>query len=161
MRTGAEVLESNSSVEPKEVCANKNVNWLDCPGSWTFICALIFSSWLVASSWVEPGTAWTWVHVGHGLVSYYLLHWHKGSPVEADQGKYDSLTFWEQLDDGVQGTANRKFFMTIPVVLFILASHGCEYQRQPLGLNLLVVLWLTLAKLPALHRVRIFGIGKY
>jgi hypothetical protein len=159
MRT--DVMEQQLVKEPKAVCANKNVNWLDCPGSWTFIGVLIFLSWLVISTWVEPGMAWTYVHIGHGIISYYLLHWNKGSPVEADQGEYDRLTFWEQLDDGVQGTAKRKFFITIPVVLFILSSHGCDYRRQPLGLNLIVVLWLTLAKLPALHRVRIMGIGKY
>ncbi len=35
-----------------------------------------------------------------------------------------SMTFWEQIDDGVQFTATRKFFTVIPVVLFLLASHG-------------------------------------
>lgn len=159
--TSNTVMDEQVAEEPKEFCANRNVNWLDCPGSWTFICVLIFLSWLVVSTWVEPGMAWTYVHVLHGALSYYLLHWQKGSPVESDQGEYDTMTFWEQLDDGVQGTGKRKFFMTIPVVLFILASHGCEYQRQPLGLNLVVVAWLTAAKMPAMHNVRIFGIGKY
>ncbi len=155
------LITSPSKPVPREVVSNKNVNWLDAPGSWTFISTLILVAWLGLCTVVDPGMAWTYVHIGHGLLSYYLLHWHKGSPVEADQGEYDSLTFWEQLDDGVQGTANRKFFATIPVVLFILASHGCEYKRQPLGINLIVVLWLLVAKLPVMHKVRIFGIGKY
>ncbi len=80
---------------------------------------------------------------------------------QSDQGKYDSQTFWEQMDDGVQFTSNRKFFTAVPVVLFLLASHTTDYRRQPMGLNLAVVLLLLLAKLPAFHRVRIFGINKY
>lgn len=156
-----EVLDQHLSREPAEVCSNRNVNWLDCTGSWTFISVLILLSWLVISTFIDPGLAWSYVAVVHGLMSYYLLHWQKGSPVEADQGMYDSLTFWEQLDDGVYGTGTRKFFTIVPVVLFILASHGCDYRRQPLGLNIVIVAWLVLAKLPAMHRVRILGIGKY
>jgi len=47
------------------------------------------------------------------------------------------------------------------VVLFLLANHGTDFGRQPLGLNLLVLLVLVIAKLPALHKVRILGINKY
>jgi len=65
-----------------------------------------------------------------------------------------------QLDDGVQYTGTRKFFTLIPVVLFILATHGTDYRRQPLGLNLGVAIVLLVAKAPALHKVRIFGINK-
>lgn len=47
----------------------------------------------------------------------------QGSPLGDDQGKYGALTFWEQMDDGVQNTANRKFFTAVPVVLYLLAAH--------------------------------------
>lgn len=106
------------------------------------------------------GFAWTYVHLIHGVVTYYLLHWHKGSPINMDQGRYDKLTFWEQLDDGVQNTINRKFFTLVPVVLFLLATHGSDYRRQPLGLNLAVVLILVIAKFSSMHKVRLFGIGE-
>ena len=89
-----------------------------------------------------------------------IQHCVQGSPIDVDQGKYDKLTFWEQLDDGVQYTGTRKFFTLIPVVLFILATHGTDYRRQPLGLNLGVAIVLLVAKAPALHKVRIFGINK-
>lgn len=81
--------------------------------------------------------------------------------VQPSQGKYDGLTFWEQLDDGVQYTSNRKFLTLVPVVLFLLAAHGTDYRRQPLGLNLIVLLVLVVAKFPAMHKVRILGINKY
>ena len=44
------------------------------------------------------------------------------------QGKYDGMTFWEQLDDGVQNTNNRKVLTLVPVVLFLLATHGTDYR---------------------------------
>ena len=47
------------------------------------------------------------------------------------QGKYDGMTFWEQLDDGVQNTSNRKFLTLVPVVLFLLATHGTDYRWSP------------------------------
>ncbi|KAK9819270.1 hypothetical protein WJX81_002407 [Elliptochloris bilobata] len=146
---------------PERAISNKNVEWLSAPGAWTFVVALIVLSWLLISLVVDPGLAWTFVHLLHGAVTYPLLHWNKGSPVQLDQGRYDGLTFWEQLDDGVQHTATRKFFTALPVVLFLLASHGTDYGRQPLGLNLIALAVLVIAKLPALHKVRILGINKY
>ena len=212
------------------VTTNKNVEWINAPGAWTFITALIILGWLLACLFVDSGLAWTYVHLGHGVITYYLLHWNKGSPVQMDQvsshacmlpcqprlpmtpchdirllrqarekylqqsppyfqgrrltklcsrlqlkcclrpawhchcrtsvsrdamafnhmhmmpagpcrcasepsqrscalqGKYDGMTFWEQLDDGVQNTNNRKFLTLVPVVLFLLATHGTDYR---------------------------------
>lgn len=101
----------------------------------------------------DTGLAWTYVHLIHGVLTYYLLHWCKGSPNPEDLGKYNSLTIWEQLDNEAYGTLNRKVFTIVPVVVFILATHGADFRKQPLGLNLAVVLVLLAAKLPALHKV--------
>lgn len=83
--------------------------------------------------------------------------------MEEDGGKYDKLTFWEQVDGGVYATGNRRLFMVMPVVLFVLATHGTDFRKQPLGLNLAVVLLCVIAKLPALHKVtgrgRAEGVG--
>lgn len=70
---------------PKEVTVNKNVEWLSAPGAWTFILALIVLTWLLLSLVLDPGLAWTWTHLIHGCITYYLLHWNKGSPVQMDQ----------------------------------------------------------------------------
>jgi len=77
----------------------------------------------------------------------------------SSQGKYDNLTFWEQLDDGLQYSTTRKFLTAVPVVLFLLASHSTEYARQPLALNLIAVLVMVIAKLPVMDRVRILGMN--
>jgi dolichol kinase len=71
------------------------------------------------------------------------------------------MTFWEQIDDGVQFTATRKFFTVVPVVLFLLASNSSDFRRQPLGVNLFIVIVLLVAKLSSMHKVRILGINKY
>lgn len=43
------------------------------------------------------------------------------------------------------------------MLLFILASHSTDYAHQPLALNLIAVVVLVIAKLPMMHKVRIFG----
>jgi len=41
----------------------------------------------------------------------------KGTPFADDQGIYNGLTWWEQMDNGQQLTRNRKFLTLVPVVL--------------------------------------------
>jgi hypothetical protein len=71
------------------VATNKNTNWLDNRAAWLFYLLLIFLTWVVVSSVTDPGMAWTYVHLAHGVITYYLLHCSKGSPIQEDQGKYD------------------------------------------------------------------------
>lgn len=42
------------------------------------------------------GGSLTATHVVHGVLTFYIFHWHKGSPISFDQGEYDALTWWEQ-----------------------------------------------------------------
>ena len=147
---------------PPPAHINRNAEWVSTPGGWAFILVLVALGWLASAALLgDPGGAWTVVHLAHGALTFYLFHWMKGSPVAADQGKYDGLTFWEQLDDGVQNTATRKFLTSLPALTFALASHGSDYAAQPLGLNLVVLLVLLVAKLPAMHTVRLFGINRW
>mmetsp|Transcript_13926 Transcript_13926/g.30084 ORF Transcript_13926/g.30084 Transcript_13926/m.30084 type:complete len:158 (-) Transcript_13926:566-1039(-) len=155
--------KSDIKRSPSEVVINKNVNWLNHPAAWAWYIGLVFLGWLVLCAIIDDaGMAWTYTHLIHGVATYYLLHWTKGTPFpEDDNGKYDRLTFWEQVDNGVYATRNRKLFTIVPVILFVLATHGTDFRKQPLGLNLAVVLVCLLAKLPVFHKVRIFGINKY
>jgi hypothetical protein len=144
-----------------EVNMNRNTNWLSSKGAWAWYFGLILTVWAITSAFVDPGLAWTYTHLIHGCITFYFLHWMKGSPMQDDQGMYDHLTFWEQLDNEVYSTATRKMFAVTPVVLFLLASHSSEYHRQPLALNLLAVAVLLIAKFPQMHTVRILGINRY
>mmetsp|Transcript_11551 Transcript_11551/g.20825 ORF Transcript_11551/g.20825 Transcript_11551/m.20825 type:complete len:154 (-) Transcript_11551:1277-1738(-) len=144
------------------VDVNRNVDWLNSPATWTWYILIILISWLGITGVIDDaGMSWTYVHLIHGVITYYLLHWSKGTSVKEDFGKFDSLTFWEQLDNRSYGTRNRKLFTVMPLVLFTLATHGTDFKKQPLGLNLIVVMVLLIAKLPILHKVRFFGINKY
>mmetsp|Transcript_25928 Transcript_25928/g.65382 ORF Transcript_25928/g.65382 Transcript_25928/m.65382 type:complete len:159 (+) Transcript_25928:307-783(+) len=139
------------------VMLNKNTNWLSGEGAWAFYIFLVVCAYLTVCTFVGAGLAWTYTHLAHAAVTFYFFHYSKGSPFSEDQGKYDTLTFWEQLDDGVLHTNNRKFLTAVPVLLFILASHSTDYAHQPLALNLIAVVVLVIAKLPMMHKVRIFG----
>ncbi|WOL18148.1 hypothetical protein Cni_G26941 [Canna indica] len=92
-------------------------------------------------------------------VTYYFFHWKKGTPFAEDQGIYNNLTWWEQIDNGKQLTRNRKFLAVVPVVLYLIASHTTDYQHPMLFLNTLAVAILVVAKFPNMHKVRIFGIN--
>ena len=78
-----------------------------------------------------------------------------------DQGSNRRLTHWEQLDHGVQYTPTRKFLTVVPVALFILASAYSKYDKLHFALNFVSLACVLLPKLPAFHRVRLFGINKY
>ncbi|CAM0905801.1 unnamed protein product [Alopecurus aequalis] len=155
------------------VDVNKNTEWFMYPGVWTTYILLLFFAWLLvlSVSGCSPGAAWTAVNLGHFavrtapvassyLITYHFFHWKKGTPFAADdQGIYNRLTWWEQIDNGQQLTRNRKFLTVVPVVLYLIASHLTDYNQPMLFLNTVAVLVLVVAKLPNMHKVRIFGIN--
>ena len=46
-----------------------------------------------------------------------MLHWNKGTASHDDQGRYNHLTFWEQIDAGTQETSTRKFMTVVPIIM--------------------------------------------
>ncbi|KAK1258377.1 hypothetical protein QJS04_geneDACA007018 [Acorus gramineus] len=164
-----------STVPPPDM--NKNTEWFMYPGVWTTYIFILFFSWLIVLSvfGCTPGMAWTIVNLSHFFVTYYFFHWKKGTPFAEDQGIYNALTWWEQMDNGKQLTRNRKFLTVVPVVLsggasnpadivphidvYLIASHTTDYQHPMLFLNTLAVAVLVVAKFPNMHKVRIFGIN--
>ncbi|KAL3499046.1 hypothetical protein ACH5RR_041778, partial [Cinchona calisaya] len=50
-------------------------------------------------------------------ITYHFFHWKKGTPFSEDQGIYNRLTWWEQIDSGKHLTRNGKFPTVVPVVL--------------------------------------------
>lgn len=55
-----------------------------------------------------------------------MFHWVQGIPFENNQGAYDGLTLWEQIDGGVQFTATRKFLTAVPIVLYVYIKERKE-----------------------------------
>ncbi|KAG2380177.1 uncharacterized protein HKW66_Vig0169560 [Vigna angularis] len=58
------------------------------------------------------------------MVTYHFFHWKKGTPFAEDQGIYNRLTWWEQVDNGKQLTRNRKFLTVVPLVLSLQPFSG-------------------------------------
>jgi hypothetical protein len=50
-------------------------------------------------------------------LTFWALHWNRGSPVWNDQGEHIEQTVWEQIDAGVPWTDTRKFFLIVPIML--------------------------------------------
>lgn len=93
-------------------------------------------------------------------ITFIFLHWAKGNPFFHGQGKYDKLTFWEQLDDGKQYTPTRKVLTIVPVLLFIGATHYTNYDFNYLVLNLITFVPTIIGKFATMHKVRILGINR-
>ena len=104
---------------------NLNVNWMDYSGAWSFYLLAVIMVWFCffVLDGFRSGTAWTYTNMVHFLITFYLFHWKKGSPINADQGQFDDLTFWEQIDDGVHWTNTKKFLAGVPIGLCLLASN--------------------------------------
>jgi len=89
-------------------------------------------------------------------------HSQHGTPWETgDQGVVRQLTHWEQIDDGAQFTATRKFLTIVPIVMFMLTSFYTKYDYFHFCINITTMILVVLPKLPMFHQVRIFGINKY
>jgi ORMDL family len=86
------------------------------------------------------------------------LHWNRGSP--SDQGENINKTIWEQIDNGVQWTESKKFFMVVPIALFLIVCYATNWQTEYLVFNVVVLCILLIAKMPGMHGVRLFHINE-
>ena len=83
----------------------------------------------------------------------------KGCPDDSTQGEYNALTLFEQIDAGVPWTNTKKFLILVPTILTWIACHEANYKPIYIVVNIGIFAILTIAKLPQMHRVRIFGIN--
>uniref|UniRef100_A0A7S0F517 ORM1-like protein 3 n=1 Tax=Hanusia phi TaxID=3032 RepID=A0A7S0F517_9CRYP len=103
---------------------NYNVDWINDRGTWWFYLLMLgLSRWCCFLAGVNEEWSWSFVLISHSIITFWLVHWKTGSLLtwEDDSGKYDGMTYWEQIDDGVENTGNRKFLRIVPLVLFLLA----------------------------------------
>jgi hypothetical protein len=92
---------------------------------------------LTTSSWRLQGT-------------FLALHWARGSPLWEDQGEHVDQTCWEQIDNGVPWTDTRKFFMIVPIVLYVLAVFAL--LRAALLISYFADFWLSVISLITIKR---------
>lgn len=67
-------------------------------------------------------------------VTFWALHWAKGSVIGDDQGEYNDKTLWEQLDQGVPWTATKKFLLFVPVAVCVRRAAPRPAPRAHLAL---------------------------
>nr|XP_004401690.2 PREDICTED: ORM1-like protein 2 isoform X1 [Odobenus rosmarus divergens]XP_012418299.1 PREDICTED: ORM1-like protein 2 isoform X1 [Odobenus rosmarus divergens] len=158
----SEASRMNVGVAHSEV--NPNTRVMNSRGIWLAYIILVGLLHVVLLSipFFSIPVVWTLTNVIHNLAMYVFLHTVKGTPFETpDQGKARLLTYWEQMDYGLQFTSSRKFLSISPIVLYLLASFYTKYDAAHFLINTASLLSVLLPKLPQFHGVRLFGINKY
>jgi hypothetical protein len=89
---------SSSSIHQMQVESNKNVDWMQSRFWWPVYISMIVVARAIAL-FVPASRAWQWtaVHVLHGILTYWALHFNRGSPLWEDQGEHIKQTVWEQV----------------------------------------------------------------
>eukprot|EP00755_Sulcionema_specki_P013549 Sspe_Gene.54245::Locus_29947_Transcript_1_1_Confidence_1.000_Length_649::g.54245::m.54245 len=117
---------------------NPMTQWLHSYNFWVLyiltIAMLRLFLWVLVA---DPAVGWTITSVVHSILSYVFLHWLKGAPIGdlSIRGRYDHMTFWEQIDGSFHGTPTRKLFTTVPIIIFFIALN---WVRD----NYLLLAWL-------------------
>mmetsp|Transcript_43184 Transcript_43184/g.86647 ORF Transcript_43184/g.86647 Transcript_43184/m.86647 type:complete len:165 (+) Transcript_43184:151-645(+) len=138
-----------------QVEENRNVAWINERGAWWFYLLLLaLAYWVCFVIGFPNDVAMSAVLIGHSLVTFWLIHWKKGSLLtwEDDSGKYDRLTYWEQIDGGREHTANRKLLRVVPMILLFLAYRATEGQGWLFNVDLVLSLIVIVPKLSFLWR---------
>lgn len=144
---------------------NRNTEWMKEQGG-MWMLGLIYPLCLVGI-WATVFTitsmtvayALSVTNITHGVLSFALLHWIKGSPDFYDQGTFNGLTYWEQIDNGEPWTWTKKYLILVPTVLTLLTLVASNYNIEYVAVNLPIWLTLVVAKLPMMEGVRILGIN--
>ncbi|KAI8384997.1 uncharacterized protein BYT42DRAFT_564321 [Radiomyces spectabilis] len=138
---------------------NFNSSWVNYKGAWFTTLVVIIALKMLYSvmPFLSPDLSWTLTNLSFNAGQYIMFHWVTGIPFENHQGAYDGLTLWEQIDGGVQFTATRKFFVAVPILLFLLSVHYTHYDVFLFAINFSALLLVLIPKLPAMHLVRMFG----
>ncbi|KAI9297256.1 ORMDL-domain-containing protein [Neoconidiobolus thromboides FSU 785] len=140
---------------------NLNSSWTNYRGAWTVHFAVILALKVIYSCIpiISKELSWTLTNVTYNFLSFWIFHTMTGIPFQFNQGAYDHLTLWEQIDNEAQYTATKKYLTALPIALFILSTHFSRYDLAMFSVNLLFLLITLIAKLPSMHKVRLFGIN--
>ncbi|KXN89432.1 hypothetical protein AN958_05594 [Leucoagaricus sp. SymC.cos] len=138
---------------------NINANWVNAKGAWLIHVVLIISGKIIIDT--IPGMtqeiSWTLVNLLYLTLSYLMFHGVTGIPFGSDLhgGAYDDLTLWEQIDDGAQYTPSKKWLFCLPIGLFLASTHYTNYNPWLFAINLTVLIFVLIPKLPQFHRQRV------
>jgi len=140
---------------------NKNVDWIS--GTGTKACYILFLMlvWglIHVSRSMIPEDVWLVTNVIHGVATFIFFHWIKGCPDDSTQGEYNGFTLYEQIDGGIPWTNTKKFLMLVPALTCWVGCSVANYKPMYVVVNLGIFTICLIAKIPEMHRVRIFGIN--
>jgi len=155
-------VDSYSKLYSEEANArNKSVAWMYEPTARVLyilgIGMTFMATWTITETTIPK--ALTMTSVIHFAATFSVLHWIKGSPDFYDQGTFNGLTAWEQLDGGEHFTFTKKYLMLVPTLLTLLTLYMNEYSTAALAINVPLWLVLMIGKSPMMHRVRLMGVN--
>jgi hypothetical protein len=161
----AESMRRQPSVTGLEDIENRNTAWLNERGGWLIFIVCLSLMWAVLWAFSLPAyVIWSAITLIHGFLTLYFMHFRLGSPFGGffgDDGRFDSLTWWEQIDNGEQHTSNRKFLTIVPLLLLIVTfkvtSDAGAYNCLASSVFLSSI--LLIAKTPLMYRKRLFGLN--
>jgi len=157
-----EIKENYNDALDKEITHNLNADWVNYKGAWLIHIVILLAAKILLD--IIPGMrqdySWSMLNIGYCIVSYMIFHYVTGVPFDAtsNSGVYDRLTLWEQIDSGAQYTPAKKWLTTVPIAVFLAATHYTRFDAHPalFTLNLISLALIGLApKLPYFHRIRI------
>ncbi|KAI9227172.1 MAG: ORMDL family, partial [Piptocephalis tieghemiana] len=141
---------------------NFNSNWVSQRGAWTVhVLVIIFLKiGLVSIPGVSDAASWTLTLLIYDIATFFMFHWTLGTPFQYEQGDFDSMTLWEQIDQGEQYTDTKKYLTAVPVLLYFLAIHYTAYDLTSFIIVTTCTIINMIGKMPYMHNRRIFGINK-
>ena len=148
--------ESITDQNDQVSASNVNAEWVNHKGAWLIHIVIIMALFLLFEGipFVSAEISWTLTNITYVLGSYVMFHYVTGVPFDFNAGAYDSLTMWEQIDNGDQYTPTKKFLLGVPIGLFLLSTHFAHYDLTLFIVNLFFCVLSVLPKLPASHRLR-------
>lgn len=153
---------------PFELARNWHTDWLENGGflllgtyiGGIFVVQVVVSALLDAAYDQGLPLYWSWTvtNAVHCLLSIIYLHWLKGSLFD-EQGEMGAMTLWEQLEGRRNTIVVKRTLTLVPTLLCYAACHFSEYSWRVCFWNILLWAIHTVAKLPGMNGVRIFGIN--
>lgn len=147
--------ETFETKQDQDVQDNLNANWVHFKGAWVVHIVIIFLLKLLFDTLLPVELSWTLTNVSYVVGSYLMFHQVKGTPFDFNNGAFDNLNMWEQIDNGAQFTPVKKFLLAVPIALFLISTHYSNYDLNLFVVNLVACLVVVIPKLPYSHRLRI------
>lgn len=122
-----------------------NVEWSLEPSTWFGQTLLTFTAWFIFSQIFSVQMSWTLTIVIYNLVTFVFFHAIIGDPFNQE---YAHFTFWEQLEDQLDDSNARTFFLTFPIVLFLIGARFGRFSNVYFFVSLISVLLVVVPKLP-------------